>query len=98
MPRPPSPTGSEVAGATREDAGAAVAIPERRLEYHGASPSRVEEGRVMRKRYRTKRRSCARCKPHKRGWAPRWTAKAAQHLCEAERDAVQHARRGRETS
>jgi hypothetical protein len=26
----------------------------------------------MRKRYRSKRRACALCKPRKRGWAPRW--------------------------
>lgn len=41
---------------------------------------------VMRKRYKLKRRSCALCKPHKRGWDQRWTAKEGQRLENAERE------------
>lgn len=26
----------------------------------------------MRKQYKTKKRACGLCKPHKRGWAKRW--------------------------
>jgi hypothetical protein len=29
----------------------------------------------MRKRHRDKDRSCALCKPQKRGWSPRWSAR-----------------------
>ena len=29
----------------------------------------------MRKRYKNKLKSCALCKPHKRGWALRWRSK-----------------------
>lgn len=38
----------------------------------------------MRKRYRTKRRSCGLCKPHKRGMASRWNARDAAALRAAE--------------
>ena len=34
----------------------------------------------MRKRLKNKRRSCALCKPHKRGHANRWTARDAEAL------------------
>ena len=30
---------------------------------------------MSRKQTKLKRRSCAMCKPHKMGWATRWTAK-----------------------
>lgn len=40
----------------------------------------------MRKRYKLKRRSCALCKPHKRGWDHRWKAKEQQRLETAERE------------
>ncbi|MCS6286579.1 MAG: hypothetical protein H8K08_14230 [Nitrospira sp.] len=44
----------------------------------------------MRKNYRQKRRSCALCKPHKVGWASRWTAKEAalREAMELERQQV----------
>ena len=40
----------------------------------------------MRKRYKIKARSCALCKPHKRGWERRWSAKDQQLIEGAERD------------
>jgi len=40
----------------------------------------------VRKRYKLKRRCCALCKPHKRGWDRRWNAKEQQRLQTAERD------------
>jgi hypothetical protein len=40
----------------------------------------------MRKRYKIKARSCALCKPHKRGWEGRWNAKEQQLIDGAERD------------
>jgi hypothetical protein len=40
----------------------------------------------MRKRYKIKARSCALCKPHKRGWERRWNAKDQQLIEGAERD------------
>lgn len=41
---------------------------------------------IVRKRYKLKRRSCALCKPHKRGWDHRWKAKEGQRLETAERE------------
>ena len=40
----------------------------------------------MRKRYRSKRRSCALCKPHKRGHDSRWTARDRALLGSAEQE------------
>jgi hypothetical protein len=40
----------------------------------------------MRKRYKIKARSCALCKPHKRGWERRWSVKDQQLIEGAERD------------
>jgi len=40
----------------------------------------------MRKRYKLKRRSCALCKPHKRGWDQRWKAREGELLKTAERE------------
>jgi hypothetical protein len=40
----------------------------------------------MRKRYKNKRRSCALCKPHKRGWEERWKPKQVQALRDSERE------------
>jgi hypothetical protein len=40
----------------------------------------------MRKRYRSKRRSCGLCKPHKRGLQSRWTAKELEAARLAERE------------
>lgn len=34
----------------------------------------------MRKRLKGKKRCCAACKPHKRGWANRWKPKEAARL------------------
>ena len=41
----------------------------------------------MRKRYRHKRKSCALCKPHKRGFAARWRARELAAIARAEREA-----------
>ena len=38
----------------------------------------------MRKRYKNKLKSCALCKPHKRGWAPRWRGKELALMSAAE--------------
>lgn len=40
----------------------------------------------MRKRYKNKRRSCALCKPHKRGWDLRWRPRELAALARAERE------------
>ncbi len=40
---------------------------------------------MMRKRLRRKRRSCALCKPQKRGWESRWSPKETEALERAER-------------
>ena len=40
----------------------------------------------MRKQSRTKKRSCALCKPHKMGWANRWKAKDRERLERAEKE------------
>ncbi len=40
----------------------------------------------MRKRYKIKSRSCALCKPHKRGWERRWNARDQQLMAGAERE------------
>lgn len=39
----------------------------------------------MRKQFKIKRRCCALCKPHKRGWASRWTPHHLQRWREAAR-------------
>ena len=41
----------------------------------------------MRKRYKNKRKSCALCKPHKRGFAVRWRAREFAEIVRAEREA-----------
>jgi hypothetical protein len=38
----------------------------------------------MRKQFKTKVRSCALCKPHKRGWSNRWKPQQRQALLEGE--------------
>jgi hypothetical protein len=43
-------------------------------------------GFPTRKRFKRKRRSCALCKPHKRGWDTRWKPKEAAKLKRFERD------------
>lgn len=40
----------------------------------------------MRKRLKIKRRTCALCKPNKRGGAPRWKNRELAMLTEWERD------------
>jgi hypothetical protein len=40
----------------------------------------------MRKRYRDKNRSCALCKPQKRGWARRWSARELAFFESSERE------------
>lgn len=53
----------------------------------GAYTSRPDtQDTIMRKRYKLKRRSCALCKPYKRGWESRWKAKDRQLLEVAERE------------
>lgn len=42
----------------------------------------------MRKRYKSKRRSCGLCKPHKRGWLTRWNTKVADQITRAEAEIV----------
>ncbi len=46
----------------------------------------VAGGMAVRKQYKSKRRACGLCKPHKRGWDQRWTAKEGQRLENAERE------------
>ena len=41
----------------------------------------------MRKRYKIKRKSCALCKPHKRGFAVRWRARELAEIVRAESEA-----------
>lgn len=41
----------------------------------------------MRKRYKNKLKSCALCKPHKRGFAVRWRPKELAEIARAERAA-----------
>lgn len=43
----------------------------------------------MRKRYKQKRRSCALCKPQKRGWENRWKPKERQLLDSAETEVLE---------
>lgn len=38
----------------------------------------------MRKRYKNKLKSCALCKPHKRGWALRWRGRELASMSAAE--------------
>jgi hypothetical protein len=40
----------------------------------------------MRKQLKIKRRSCNLCKPHKMGWARRWTSRDAAGLRRFERE------------
>lgn len=40
----------------------------------------------MRKRYKNKKKSCGLCKPNKRGWMLRWSAKEGNKMAEAEKD------------
>jgi hypothetical protein len=40
----------------------------------------------MRKRFKLKQRTCALCKPHKRGWEHRWTPRDLALAKLAERD------------
>jgi len=40
----------------------------------------------VRKRFKSKRRSCALCKPHKRGWAPRWKPRERSLIERTERE------------
>lgn len=40
----------------------------------------------MRKQFTNKRRACALCKPHKRGWARRWTVADQAARLQAERE------------
>lgn len=54
-------------------------------------PPRAMRGGVpaeetMRKRYKRKRRSCALCKLHKRGWAKRWSEREDERLRRWERE------------
>ncbi|MFP5507395.1 MAG: hypothetical protein ACLGH6_14455 [Gammaproteobacteria bacterium] len=44
----------------------------------------------MRKRYKNKRRSCALCKPHKRGRDLRWRPRELADLERAERELAAH--------
>ena len=49
---------------------------------HRSGPREV----AMRKRYWSKRRACALCKPRKRGWAPRWDDRELIRLRDWERE------------
>lgn len=40
----------------------------------------------MRKRYKNKHKSCALCKPHKRGLAVRWRARELADIVRTERE------------
>ncbi|MFZ3122153.1 MAG: hypothetical protein WA104_02135 [Thermodesulfovibrionales bacterium] len=40
----------------------------------------------MRKQYKTKKRSCGLCKPHKKGWDNRWKPKDTAGMRQAERE------------
>jgi len=44
----------------------------------------------MRKRLKMKHRACALCKPHKQGWADRWTNRDRVLLREFERDRLRY--------
>jgi hypothetical protein len=44
------------------------------------------ESTTMRKQFKDKARSCALCKPHKRGWDRRWKPRQRQALLEAEKE------------
>jgi hypothetical protein len=48
----------------------------------------------VRKRFKLKLRSCALCKPHKRGWEHRWKAKELQLAELAEREMRSSIRHG----
>ncbi len=50
----------------------------------------------MRKRYRSKSRSCGLCKPHKRGWDQRWKPKELQRVELAESEIQSALRHGHE--
>lgn len=40
----------------------------------------------MRKQFKNKARSCALCKPHKRGWSNRWKPQQRQAILETDRE------------
>ena len=40
----------------------------------------------MRKQYKDKRTACALCKPHKRHWSNRWTAKERALISRTDRE------------
>ena len=40
----------------------------------------------MRKRYKNKKKSCGLCKPHKRGWTNRWSAKDKRDLMDGQKE------------
>ena len=42
--------------------------------------------KTMRKQYKTKKRSCGLCKPHKRGWINRWSAKDKRDLLDGQKE------------
>jgi hypothetical protein len=44
----------------------------------------------MRKQYKTKKRSCGLCKPHKKGWVNRWKAKDREEICQVESEIKEH--------
>lgn len=44
----------------------------------------------MRKQYKTKKRSCGLCKPHKKGWDSRWKAKDTAGMRQAEQEIKEH--------
>ena len=44
----------------------------------------------MRKRYKNKKYACGLCKPHKRGWDRRWSAKELPKLKEWEKIKVNY--------
>lgn len=48
-------------------------------------PCRQTLVNAMRKQFKNKARSCALCKPHKRGWDHRWKPRERQAIREADR-------------
>jgi len=40
----------------------------------------------MRKQYKNKKKSCGLCKPHKRGWANRWSVKDKRDLLDGQKE------------
>lgn len=66
--------------------GAKLPARTERCVSPGFPPERDWDKHFMRKRYRSKRRSCALCKPHKRGHDSRWTARDRALLSSAEKE------------